>query len=265
MTTLQQHITEAQPVADKRGEVPARPRVLVVEDDVPLLEWMREVLTSLGIEVQPVHDSQLAADLIGKEKFDVIFLDLMMPKVDGFELARRIRWSFWNRQTPVVIVTGREDAKTLRQAFEAGATFFLQKPFNKERLIHLLNSARRSMLQERRSANRISLRAEVVYQVGSRKLTGMSANLSLSGILFEAHNFLQPGDTVRLAFRLAKQQPAIEAKGIVARIDEKQQAGVLFTHMRTEDRKRLRDFLAGQPNAPCWQVVRSLAGVGTRA
>ena len=81
--------------------------LLLVEDDLPSLEMMTEVFGSLNAEVRPVSDSERAAAMVNKERFDGIFLDLEMPKVSGLELARRIRMSSWNKSTPIVVVTGR--------------------------------------------------------------------------------------------------------------------------------------------------------------
>src|ERR1700682_1933194 len=99
-------------------------KLLLVEDNIANLELMAEVFTSLKAEVRPVNDSEKAAELVNREKFDGIFLDLEMPKVDGFDLARLIRKSSWNRSTPIVIVTGRDERHTMQQAFAIGATFF---------------------------------------------------------------------------------------------------------------------------------------------
>lgn len=226
-----------------------RLKVLVVDDDVPTLELMREVLISLGVDVHAFRDSELAAALITQEKFDGIFLDLMMPKVDGFELARQIRRSPSNSRSPIVIVTGRTDRKTMDDAFAAGATFFLHKPVNKANLIRLLNSTRGSMLEERRRYKRASLRTPVTCRAGAHTFTGLSANLSQSGILFESDGSLKPGSSVRLAFRLPEQKAALEVEGVVARVDEKRRAGVRFTEISAEDRQRLRDLVASQDTA----------------
>jgi CheY-like chemotaxis protein len=77
-------------------------KLLVVEDDIASLELMTEVLTSLNAEVRPLRDSQKAADLVNREKFDGIFLDLEMPNLNGFELARQICQSSWNKAAPIM-------------------------------------------------------------------------------------------------------------------------------------------------------------------
>lgn len=221
-------------------------KILVVEDDLATLELMREVLASFGVVVRALHDSQEAAAVVQGEKFDGIFLDLLMPAVDGFELARQIRRSRMNSRVPIVIVTGREGKKTMQEAFAAGATFFLQKPVDKQKLIYLLNSTRGAMVEERRRFKRIPLHAEVTWQVDARKATGTSSNLGLNGILFQVDNSVEVGSAIRLSFRLPQQQLAIEVEGEVVRVDEKKRAGVRFTLLSPEDRQRLREFVASQ-------------------
>ena len=90
---------------------------LLVEDDLASLELMTEVFASLKAQVRPMADSQKAAVVINQEKFDGIFLDLEMPRLNGLALAQKIRESSWNKLTPIVIVTGREERDTMQQAF----------------------------------------------------------------------------------------------------------------------------------------------------
>ncbi len=221
-------------------------KVLVVEDDIPTLELMREVLTPLGLEVRLANDSQHASTLINQEKFDGIFLDLMMPKVDGFELARQIRQSSCNKHTPIVIVSGREDRRTVEQAFAAGGTFFLYKPVDREKLTRLLNSTRGAMLEERRRCKRVAVQTKVECQVGSRKIAGMSFNLSQSGLLFQGDGSLELGNVAQLLFHLPGQKLPLKMQGLVVRADEKQRVGVRFSEISAEDRQRIRDFIGSQ-------------------
>ena len=218
-------------------------KVLVVENDAPTLELMGEVLTSLKVEVRAVSDSERAAALVEQERFDGIFLDLHMPKVDGFEVARRIRASSWNRSAPIVVVTGYDDAATMQRAFAAGATFFLQKPVDRQRLTKLFRAARGRMFENRRQFVRLSLHTEVVCQVANQTLRGVSSNISQGGILFEVGRSLVPGTTVRLSFRLPGRELRIDVTGVVVRVDEKQRAGVRFTHIGARELQLIRDLL----------------------
>ena len=93
-----------------------------------LLAVERDDSTRAGESLRDVHPSHgRARKSVNRLRFDGIFLDLEMPRPDGFQLASLIRDSSWNKSTPIIIVTGRDDLHTMHQAFSFGATFFLQK------------------------------------------------------------------------------------------------------------------------------------------
>src|SRR5258706_7524066 len=112
-------------------------QVLVVEDDIPSMELIREVLISMKAEVDAFSESQQAVRMLEQKRFDGIFLDLQMPGLNGFELSRLIRTSERNKTTQIIIVTGREERETMGQAFGAGGNFYLQKPIDRYKLIKL--------------------------------------------------------------------------------------------------------------------------------
>src|SRR5882762_9669902 len=130
-------------------------KLLVVEDNIASLELMTEVFTSLKAEVRPISDSEKAVGIVNQEKFDGIFLDLEMPNLNGFDLARLIRKSSWNKSTPIIIVTGRDERQTMQEAFAIGATFFLQKPVDKHKLSILFRAVRGGMLENRRRSTSV--------------------------------------------------------------------------------------------------------------
>ncbi|MBZ5573104.1 MAG: response regulator [Acidobacteriia bacterium] len=217
-------------------------KLLIVEDNSASLELMTEVLTSLKAEVRPVSDSKKALSLVKQEKFDGIFLDLEMPDLHGFELARLIRDSSWNKTTPIIVVTGRDDRQTMRQAFEAGATFFLQKPVDRQRLSGLYRAVRGGLLESRRRHLRVPLQTEVVCTVGPRTLRGQSWNLSQGGIQVEVSG-LQSGDTVRVAWRLPASDVDIDVTGVVAWAGERRQ-GIRFTEINDRNQASIRRFVS---------------------
>jgi CheY-like chemotaxis protein len=216
-------------------------KLLIVEDDIASLDLMAEVFTSLKAEVRPVSDSREAAGLVDKEKFDGIFLDLEMPNMHGFELSRRIRQSSWNKTTPIVIVTGRDERQTMQEAFAVGATFFLQKPVDRQKLSVLFRSVRGGMLENRRRSTRVPIQTDVICEVGSRTVRGVTWNLSQGGIQVEAGD-MHPGNAVRLSFHLPVSGIAINAAGTVIWADDKRQ-GIHFTTMSTQNQRSIRDFI----------------------
>jgi CheY-like chemotaxis protein len=217
-------------------------KLLVVEDDPASLELMAEVFTSLKADVRAVSDSVTAAGIANQERFDGIFLDLEMPNLNGFDLARLIRKSSWNTSTPIIIVTGRDERQTMQEAFAIGATFFLQKPVDRQKLSILFRTVSGGMLESRRKYTRVPLQTEVICIVGSRTLRGITWNLSQGGMQVEASD-LQSKDSVRLSFRLPVSGVSIDATGTVAWAREKRQ-GIQFTALSTSAQQSVRDYIA---------------------
>ena len=217
-------------------------KLLIVEDDVASLELMTEVFTSLKAEVFPISDSGKAVGLVNQQRFDGIFLDLEMPSPNGFQLARLIRKSSWNKSTPIVIVTGLDDRQTMQEAFSIGATFYLQKPIDRQKLNGLFRIVRGGMLENRRRHTRVPLQTDVTYTAGSRTTRGVTWNLSLGGIQVEAGG-LRSGETVGLSFRLPVSDVAIDVVGVVAWAGEKRQ-GIQFTNVSAQNQQSIRDFVA---------------------
>jgi CheY-like chemotaxis protein len=115
-------------------------KILLVEDDIATLELMKEILSSFGVALESTSDSAAALEWIEMSKYDCIFLDLVMPQVNGFALSRAIRKSPHNNKTPVVIVTANDEPEVLKAAIEAGATYLIGKPVTRVRLKALLDS-----------------------------------------------------------------------------------------------------------------------------
>jgi CheY-like chemotaxis protein len=217
-------------------------KLLIVEDDIASLELMTEVFTSLEAEVRPVSDSQQAAGLVNQERFDGIFLDLEMPKLHGFDLARLIRKSSWNKSTPIIIVTGRDERDTMQQAFTIGATFFLQKPVDRQKLNILFRTVRGGLLGNRRRFTRVPIQTEVMCTVGSRTIRGVTWNLSQGGMQVEAGG-LEPKDTVRVSFQLPVSGVLLEAVGMVVWAKETRQ-GIQFANLSPKIELSIREFIS---------------------
>ena len=220
-----------------------RLKVLVVEDDLPSLELLTAALRLHDVEVRALSDSTAAKALIANAQFDGIFLDLQMPGIDGFELARCVRSSRVNHTIPIVIVTGREDAATMKDAFAAGGTFFLQKPMDRQKLRKLFYSVRGAMSDAHRRMVRMSLHVEVACRTAGQSFVGTSRNISLGGMLLDAGRLLEIRIPLQLEFSLPGNPKAIKTGAVVERVDEKRRIGVRFTSLRGDDQQCIRTLL----------------------
>ena len=112
----------------KESEKPIKAKVLVVDDDKFFLQTLGDSLTEKGFEPTLAMDGEEAERRFGAEEFDVVLTDIMMPKVDGLELLRRIKDR--DPEIPVIIVTGSGDDKIQANAWERGAFLYITKPID---------------------------------------------------------------------------------------------------------------------------------------
>src|SRR5260370_16630627 len=99
-----------------------------------------QVVKSAGMEALTLTRSTEAPEIIDEGKFDMVFLDLHMASPDGIELARQMRTSRFNRTTPIVLISDDQRPSALSVGFGAGASFFLFKPIDKDRLLKLFRA-----------------------------------------------------------------------------------------------------------------------------
>lgn len=117
-------------------------KVLIAEAEGSLLTLLRIFLESWGYQVLTVSDGQEALQAIAKGKPDLVLLDIMLPKVDGWEVCRRIKQNPETSKIAVVFVSSRKSDHDLLRGYEAGADAYITKPFKSsyllERLRHCL-------------------------------------------------------------------------------------------------------------------------------
>jgi DNA-binding response OmpR family regulator len=115
--------------------VEARPYVVVAEDDEDILQLVAELLEEEGYEIARAADGEEALELISARRPDLALLDVRMPKVDGFEVSRRIRASADTREVPVILLTALAREQDVARGIEAGATDYVKKPFSPDELV----------------------------------------------------------------------------------------------------------------------------------
>jgi CheY-like chemotaxis protein len=104
--------------------------VLLIDDDAALRMLYRFNLEASGLTVVEAADGESALRLLSKDLPDVILLDVMMPGIDGWEVARRLADDARTRSLPIIFISARADDAALAQGRELGAVGYLTKPFN---------------------------------------------------------------------------------------------------------------------------------------
>ena len=107
-------------------------RILVVEDERALSETIVRSLRRLAYSVDPCYDGDTAIDLLGSERYDLVLLDLNLPKKDGMTVLRTLRQT--DRETRVLILSARSEVADKVEGLDAGANDYLAKPFHLEEL-----------------------------------------------------------------------------------------------------------------------------------
>lgn len=115
------------------GKASRRLRILAVDDDPFILGLIPVISAKAGFpEVTAVASARLAIDKLAQAErtFDCLLLDVNMPEMDGIELCRRVRGLVDYKQTPIIMLTGKRDMRSMDLAFQAGATDYATKPFD---------------------------------------------------------------------------------------------------------------------------------------
>ena len=106
--------------------------ILVVDDDDRIRDLTRRYLQGLGYHVSAAEDGMRARHLLDQLVFDLVILDVMMPRMDGFELLKSIRAT--DQTTPVILLTARGDSADRIEGLKIGADDYVPKPFEPEEL-----------------------------------------------------------------------------------------------------------------------------------
>ena len=105
-------------------------KILICDDDPTVRLLARECLEAAGLEVAEAEDGEAALKTFHSEQPDLIFLDVDMPKMDGFQVCAAIRESTDGKDIPILIATGANDSASIDRGFEVGATQYKTKPIN---------------------------------------------------------------------------------------------------------------------------------------
>ena len=129
--------TQADPLTaeTKSTTAPVTPRVLIADDNEPNVELLEAYLASLDVETAVAVDGQDTLDKVASFKPQLVLLDVMMPKLSGFEVCQRLKSDPATSGVMILMVTALNELGDIERAVEAGTDDFLSKPVNKLELL----------------------------------------------------------------------------------------------------------------------------------
>jgi len=116
-------------------EKPQDIKILIVDDVTDNIRVAMNILREENYQFSFANDGIEALDLVEKERFDLILLDIMMPHIDGFEVCKRIKEKPENSNVPIIFLTAKTDVDAIEKGFEVGAVDYLIKPFHASELL----------------------------------------------------------------------------------------------------------------------------------
>ncbi len=222
-------------------------RILIVEDEKNIVDILRFNLQREGYDTAEAYDGEAGLTLAGSERPDLILLDLMLPKLDGFEVCRRLRESGDN--VPVIILTAREEEGDKVKGLETGADDYITKPFSmRELMARVKANLRRTEMRMDGGGGIMDTGSGLVVNTDTYQVTKEGRAVDLTQREYELLTFLasHPGK-------------------VYSRIDLMEQVwnyGYVGDDVRTVDVtvRRLREKIEDDPANPAYILTRR--GVG---
>jgi len=110
-------------------------KLLIVDDDNMFLDMVKGILTHEGYEVVVASDGEEALAKLKETNPDVILLDLVLPKMDGFEVLKEIRQKYKDKWRPVIILSGQGELESIKKGYDLEADHYLTKPCARKNLL----------------------------------------------------------------------------------------------------------------------------------
>lgn len=138
---------DTEPVSPDAGEAPktngSNMRILTIDDSKTMRDMLMLTLADAGFEVLQAVDGQEGVDLLRNESVDLIITDINMPRMDGYGVIRELRQRPEHKTTPILVLTTESELEKKNVAREVGATGWMVKPFDPDRLIATINKVAR--------------------------------------------------------------------------------------------------------------------------
>ncbi len=225
-------------------------RILVVDDERVLLDTLRYNLVKAGYEVRIAADGEEALAAARKERPDLLILDVMLPKIDGFEVCRTLRKE---SSVPILMLTARDEELDRVLGLELGADDYITKPFSMRELVARVKSMLRRVEMGRTEA---AVEPSVTLKEGELELDLSAHRATLGGSPLH----MKPKEYDLLAFLMRSRGRAFSRDQLLEQVWGYDYAGDTRTvdvHIRW-----LREKVESDPSRP--ELIETVRGVGYR-
>lgn len=227
-------------------------KILIVEDEQHIADGLRYNLEAEGYDVGIAPDGETALDALDRETYDAVVLDVMLPDIDGFAVARSMRAKA--DFTPILMLTARGRPEDVLKGFEAGTDDYLPKPF----VLDIFLARLKGLLRRQEWTRKQSAVRDAPVKVAINGRTIDFENLELAGEDGTIHLTLMEMKLLR--FLIENEGKTVSRKSILEDVWNLQED----TDTRAIDNfiVRLRKYLEDEPNNP--KILRTVRGVGYR-
>ncbi|MBE6899167.1 MAG: response regulator transcription factor [Ruminococcaceae bacterium] len=164
-------------------------KILIIEDEKILADSIKSLLESKGFDAEAVYDGETGKDYAELGVYDLLILDVMMPKMNGYEVARTVRK---NRcSTPILMLTAKSSLEDRIEGLNAGADYYLTKPFDSRELLACINALLRrqgGQVDEMVFGNTVLDLSSSMLICGGREIRLSAREFDVMRALFQAKN-----------------------------------------------------------------------------
>ena len=111
-------------------------KILIVDDEEVIRKFLRIHLSKLGYEVKEATDGAEALKQLGKDDFDLLICDILMPNKDGWQVLKEMRSDPKTKDIPVIVLTAKNEDSDMFKGYDLGANYYMTKPFTKAQLLY---------------------------------------------------------------------------------------------------------------------------------
>lgn len=172
-------------------------KVLIIEDEKLLADSLKALLESKGFEVEAVYDGESGAEYAELGIYDLLILDVMMPGMDGYQVARHVRAK--RCATPILMLTAKSGLEDRIEGLNAGADYYLTKPFDPRELLACINALLRrqgNQVDELMCGNTALELATGMLVCGEKRLRLSAREFDVMRLLMQSRSQIVPKEVI---------------------------------------------------------------------